>query len=86
LIRGVPAAVYSHRSAIIGSTFVARRAGIQHASNATITSSSGAAANVNGSVAFTPKSKLFINRVKCGMLDSEIEQEGRKKKDHGSLR
>ena len=54
---------YSHRRAIIGSTFVARRAGIQQASNATAMSSSAIAENVAGSVALTPKSRFFIVRV-----------------------
>src|SRR5262245_19144122 len=54
---------YSHLSATIGSTFVARRAGIQQASSATTVSSSAITMNVNGSVALTPNSNVFINRV-----------------------
>src|SRR5262245_4771658 len=54
---------HSHRRAIIGSTFAARCAGIQQASSATAISSSGTAMNVTGSVALTPKSSDFINRV-----------------------
>src|SRR5262245_33813774 len=54
---------HSLRSATIGSTFVARRAGIQHASKATVTSNSAIRPNVAGSVGVTPKSKVDINRV-----------------------
>lgn len=46
--------VYSWRSAIIGSTFVARRAGIQQASNATTSSSVAMTVSVSGSVGLTP--------------------------------
>jgi hypothetical protein len=45
---------YSHRSAASGSTFVARRAGIQQANNATNVSNITTAMNVSGSVALTP--------------------------------
>src|SRR5215468_513932 len=54
---------YSHRRAAIGSTFVARRAGIQQASKATTVSSDEIETKVSGSVALTPNSRLFINRV-----------------------
>src|SRR6185503_5069394 len=54
---------YSYLSATIGSTFAARRAGIQHASKATTASSKGTAANVNGSTALTPNSNEVIKRV-----------------------
>src|SRR5215470_6786085 len=54
---------YSLRSATIGSTFAARRAGIQQASKATAVSNSAIAANVTGSVALTPKSRVLIVRV-----------------------
>ena len=47
-------AVHLQRSAISGSTFVARRAGIQHASSATKVSSSGITMNVSGSVGVIP--------------------------------
>src|SRR5262245_53397928 len=47
---------YSYLSATIGSTLAARRAGIQHASSATVASNNGTAANVRGSIAFTPNS------------------------------
>lgn len=54
---------YSLRKAAIGSARVARRAGIQHASNDTPASSSETAANVIGSVALTPKSSPWRSRV-----------------------
>ena len=54
---------YSWRKDVIGSTFVTRRAGIKQASKATTSSNNVTAANVTASVAFTPKSKLFISRV-----------------------
>src|SRR5262245_10509591 len=54
---------HSCRNAIIGFTLVARRAGIQHASNATSASSSAIEPNVNGSLALTPNNKDFIKRV-----------------------
>jgi Tol biopolymer transport system component len=45
---------HSYRRAIIGSTFVARRAGIQQAASATSVSNNATAMNVSGSVALTP--------------------------------
>jgi hypothetical protein len=45
---------YSYRSATIGSTLIARRAGIRHARKALSTSSADAPANVLASVAATP--------------------------------
>src|SRR5262245_5979944 len=54
---------HSRRSATIGSTFAARRAGIQHASIATKVSSGGITINVIGSVALTPYSSPPIRRV-----------------------
>jgi len=54
---------HSYRSAIIGSTFVARCAGSQQASNATTVSNSAITMNVNGSVALTPNNRVFINCV-----------------------
>src|SRR5258708_38726078 len=54
---------YSYLSATIGSTLVARRAGIEHANRATPVSTIGTITNVNGSAAFTPKSNELISRV-----------------------
>src|SRR5262245_4417065 len=54
---------HSLRSATSGSTRVARSAGIQHASSATSVSDNVITTNVNGSVALTPKSSVFIKRV-----------------------
>jgi len=45
---------YSSRNTLIGSTFDARRAGIQHAARAIAVSSAATSANVAGSVALTP--------------------------------
>src|ERR1051326_7114628 len=50
---------YSYRSATIGSTFVARRAGTKQATSATIVSSAAVTPNVSGSLGCTPKSMLF---------------------------
>lgn len=47
-------ALHSARSATIGSTFVARDAGIQQATSATTASSMAIEANVSGSVGVTP--------------------------------
>src|SRR5262249_42248274 len=55
---------YSHRRAIIGSTFAARRAGIQQATSATESNSAPIKANVSGALALTPKSSVVIRRVK----------------------
>src|SRR5262249_44229281 len=46
---------HSYRSATIGSTLVARRAGIKPASNATVASTAITAPREIGSVAFKPK-------------------------------
>ena len=54
LSRQGPREGYSLRSAIIGSTRVALRAGMKQASSATAESTSATAANVTGSVAVTP--------------------------------
>ena len=51
-------ACQSQRSAIIGSTFVARRAGIKQASSAMVVSKSVITANVSGSVALTANSSF----------------------------
>src|SRR5262245_9820842 len=55
----------SHVSEVIGSTRVARRAGMKHASNATPASNNDKAANVIGSVASTPNNRDSISRVKA---------------------
>src|SRR5262245_51119196 len=57
--------LHSQRNAIIGSTFVARRAGIQQAASATTSSSKAIPTNVSGSVALTPNNKASIKRVKA---------------------
>src|SRR5690348_14371955 len=49
---------HSWRRATIGSTRIARRAGIQHATRATTSRSAAVAANVSGSFALTPNSWL----------------------------
>src|SRR5215475_15524178 len=54
---------YSHRRAIIGSTFAARRAGSQQATSATPMSSVATMINVSGSVALTLNSKFDMRRV-----------------------
>src|SRR5215831_6421006 len=54
---------YSCRSATIGSTFVARRAGTKQAAIVTLTSSNAITASVSGSVALTPNNQLFRTRV-----------------------
>src|SRR5262245_14635013 len=50
---------YSHRNAIIGFTFAARRAGIQQAINPAIAISNATAPYVAGSFVLKPKSILF---------------------------
>src|SRR6516162_8526091 len=55
--------VHSSRSATIGSTVVARRAGIAAAANATKASSEATAPKVKESVALTPNTRLAITRV-----------------------
>ena len=47
----------------MGSAFVARRVGIQHANNTTTISKTAVNTNVVASLALTPNSKLLINRV-----------------------
>ncbi len=59
----MPTALQSHRSAVIGSTFVARRAGMIAASDAMNISNSDTDRNVSGSVALTLTSMLETNRV-----------------------
>jgi hypothetical protein len=53
---------HSYLSAIIGSVFAARRAGMKQAINATPTSNNAMPANVSGSVAVTSNNKLFTTR------------------------
>ena len=60
---GSPPRFHSALRATIGSTFAALRAGIQQASNATISCRIAITVNVSGSVALTPKSKPCSNRV-----------------------
>ncbi len=57
--------LYSARRATSGSTFVARRAGMEHASRAMLTKVTAAAAKVAGSVGVTPKSPAAITRVRA---------------------
>src|SRR5512146_157855 len=54
---------YSYLSATMGSTFVARRAGIKLASSADATSTAATTINVHGSRGLTPKSSPASNRV-----------------------
>src|ERR1700730_1258824 len=54
---------HSYLSATNGSTFVARRAGMKHASNATTINTKVTATNVGLSVGSVPKSKFVISRV-----------------------
>ena len=54
---------YSWRSAIIGSTLMARRAGMQQAATATSVSETATAAKVSGSVGLTPNRRLLMKRV-----------------------
>jgi hypothetical protein len=48
---------------VIGSTFVARRAGIKQAASATAISIIVVNPNVSGSVALTPNNRVFIIRI-----------------------
>src|SRR5215468_8700039 len=59
---------YSYRNATIGSTRVARRAGTEHASRATVPRRTLTAANVNGSLELTPYRSLDINRVSANAV------------------
>lgn len=54
---------YPYLRGTIGSTFIARRAGMEQAASATSVSSSATPVNVSGSVALTPKSSERIHRV-----------------------
>jgi hypothetical protein len=54
----------------MGSTFVARRAGIQQASNEITASNCAIPTNVCGSVGLTPKSKFLIVRVNAREAES----------------
>ena len=62
---------HSDRSASIGSTFVALRAGTRLASNATTVSSRAMTVKVAGSVALTPKSSPAISRVRPSASEAE---------------
>src|SRR5215813_10409377 len=55
--------IHSHLSATIGSTFAARRAGIQQATSATTTNKTVTVVNVGRSVGLTLKSNALIRRV-----------------------
>src|SRR6266850_700731 len=59
---GLGAKFYSYRSETIGSTRIARRAGIQQARQPTIRISAAPAENVHGSLDFTPYNSLAITR------------------------
>src|SRR5262245_18641349 len=59
----VMTSVHSHRRAIIGSTFVARRAGIKQANSATQASEDDIKMNVSGSVTVTPYRSGSMTRV-----------------------
>jgi hypothetical protein len=59
---------HSTLTAAIGSTLVARRAGIQQASSATTMSVTVTTTSVIGSVALTPNNRLFIRRVSTNAL------------------
>src|SRR5262245_49860695 len=64
--------VYSIRRAIIGSTFVARRAGIQQARNATVPSNNAINEKVTGSVAPMLNNKFEIKRVKANAASNPM--------------
>src|SRR5262245_53819213 len=64
--------VHSHLNATIGSTFVARRAGIQQATSATAVSNKEIAMKVIGSVALTLNSLVFINGVSASDASNPI--------------
>jgi len=59
------AANYSHRSATIGSTFAALRAGIQQANKATTINNAATTPYVHESVGRTSKSKSSIHRARA---------------------
>jgi len=63
---------YSYRNAIIGSTFAARRAGIQQAINPAIASSAAASTYVTGSLELKPKSILFTTCATAIEMDRYI--------------
>jgi hypothetical protein len=62
-LSGISFSFHSHLKTKIGSTFVERCAGIQHANNATPESNKVTVINVNGSVALTSYRKLLTQRV-----------------------
>src|SRR5262249_2700489 len=71
LIRN-PQSSHSHRSATIGSTFVARRAGSQQANNATSSNTKAITPKVNGSVGRTLNNKVSIHLVNAKAVNSPI--------------
>src|SRR5262249_27016382 len=64
--------LYSHRSAIMESTFIARRAGRQQASSATPLSNNAMAVKVSGSVGLTPNSSCDRTRVSAKLATKPI--------------
>src|ERR1700694_264480 len=60
--QGISYRLHSFLSAMSGSTFVARRAGMLQAVSATTVSSAETNTNVSGSLGVTPNSKLRITR------------------------
>src|SRR5262249_27566350 len=66
------AGAYSHRSATIGSTFAALRAGIQHADKATNSNNAATAPYVHASVGRTSNNKSSIHRVRAKAADNPI--------------
>src|SRR5690242_1275954 len=61
---------YSYLSAISGSTFVARLAGTQHASNAVSVNTTTTPAKIVASVGVTPNNNPRINRVNANAAAS----------------
>jgi hypothetical protein len=61
LVRGIPS--FHKRKETSGSTLIARRAGIQHASSDTAIDNSAAPVKVNGSAGLTSKSKPARKRI-----------------------
>jgi hypothetical protein len=75
---------YSYRSATMGSTFAARRAGTKLASSTTAANISETAMNIEGSVGFTPYSKLDKKRLRASAPnESDADPDGRKKRTLG---
>jgi len=63
---------HSQRCAIIGSTSAARRAGLQHASAATVVNNTPIVTNVRGAVALTPNNNPETNLVSPSDASSPI--------------